>query len=262
MPWSPLMALFLRPTLLSVRPTPTLKSVKIAHSMKPSFSSSSSEKSKLPILLFDVMDTIVRDPFYEDVPGFFRMTLKELIECKHPTAWIEFEEGRINEMELAGKFFKDGRSFDMEGLKECMRRGYSYIDGVEELLRSLKKNNYEIHAFTNYPIWYTMIEDKLNISTYLSWTFCSCVTGKRKPAADFYWEALRHLEVEPASCVFIDDRMANVEAAVNVGMVGLHFKDSVSLQHDLSILGIEIDSPADKCHQKLDPAILIKEPLS
>lgn len=39
------------------------------------------------------------------------------------------------------------------GLKECMTRGYSYIDGVEELLSSLKANNYEMHAFTNYPIW-------------------------------------------------------------------------------------------------------------
>lgn len=29
------------------------------------------EKRKLPILLFDVMDTIVRDPFYHDIPAFF-----------------------------------------------------------------------------------------------------------------------------------------------------------------------------------------------
>lgn len=26
---------------------------------------------KLPVLLFDIMDTIVRDPFYEDIPAFF-----------------------------------------------------------------------------------------------------------------------------------------------------------------------------------------------
>ena len=28
-------------------------------------------KRKLPVLLFDVMDTIVRDPFYQDIPAFF-----------------------------------------------------------------------------------------------------------------------------------------------------------------------------------------------
>lgn len=181
---------------------------------------------KLPILLFDVMDTIVRDPFYHDIPAFFRMSFKELIECKHPTAWIEFEEGRINEMELARRFFKDGRPFDLEGLKNCMTRGYSYVDGVEELLHALKQNGYEMHAFTNYPIWYKLIEDKLKLSTYLSWTFCSCINGKRKPDPSFYLEVLTHLNVDPARCIFVDDRMRNVEAAINLGIVGLQFKNA------------------------------------
>lgn len=34
----------------------------------------SSKQRKLPVLLFDVMDTIVRDPFYEDIPAFFGYT--------------------------------------------------------------------------------------------------------------------------------------------------------------------------------------------
>ncbi|KAB1209517.1 hypothetical protein CJ030_MR6G007363 [Morella rubra] len=62
--------------------------------------SSESTNRKLPILLFDIMGTIVRDPFYEDVPAFFGMSLKELVECKHPTAWIQFEKGIIDEVHL------------------------------------------------------------------------------------------------------------------------------------------------------------------
>ncbi|KAL1341890.1 hypothetical protein AAHE18_09G119700 [Arachis hypogaea] len=57
-------------------------------------------------------------------------------------------------MELARKVFKDGRDVDLEGLKTCMTSGYSYIEGIEHLLLSLKQNNYEMHAFTNYPIWF------------------------------------------------------------------------------------------------------------
>lgn len=205
---------------------------------------------KLPILLFDIMDTVVRDPFYHDVAPFFGMSFKELIESKHPTAWIEFEEGRVDEMELAGKFFKDKRSFDLEGLKNCMRRGYSYIDGIEELLCNLKENNYEMHAFTNYPIWYRLIEEKLNISTYLSWTFCSCVIGKRKPDPDFYLEVIRHLRVDPTSCIFIDDRLRNVEAAIEIGINGLQFKNANLLRQDLSKMGIDISTDdRDTSHQ-------------
>ncbi|KAF5185032.1 Flavin mononucleotide hydrolase 1, chloroplatic [Thalictrum thalictroides] len=215
----------------------------MVHKVTSSISvASDKKKKKLPILLFDVMDTIVRDPFYQDVPAFFRMSMKDLLECKHPTAWIEFEKGLINEMELSQKFFKDNRPLDLEGLKNCMRCGYTYIEGVETLLHSLKQNDYEMHAFTNYPTWYTMIEEKLRISTYLAWSFCSCITGKRKPEADSYLEVLSRLKVDPASCIFIDDRMVNVEAARNAGMIGLLFKDAASLQKDLSSLGVEICS--------------------
>ncbi|KAK9146150.1 hypothetical protein Sjap_006053 [Stephania japonica] len=225
--------------------TPISRPIKMFTSSSISVTSQAStekffSKRKLPILLFDIMDTIVRDPFYHDVPKFFRMPFKELIECKHPTAWIEFEKGLIDERELAKIFFKDCRPLDLEGLKNCMRRGYSYIDGVEALLKDLKKNNYEMHAlFTNYPDWYMMIEDKLKVSTYMSWTFCSCMTGKRKPDADAYLEVLRRLEVDPGNCIFIDDRMTNVEAAQNVGISGIQFKDVASLRLELSHLRVE-----------------------
>lgn len=223
--------------------------LRVAGNSRSSTSSSAmaaQPQRKLPILLFDVMDTIVRDPFYHDVPAFFRMTMKELLESKHPTAWIEFEKGEINEVELARKFFKDERSFDLEGLKNCMRRGYSYIEGVEELLSVLKENGYEIHAFTNYPIWYTMIEDKLKLSNYLSWTFCSCLMGKRKPDLNFYRDVLKHLNIEPDSCVFVDDRLGNVEAAIEAGFKGFQFKNADVLRKDLSLVGVDISTCSSK----------------
>ncbi|XP_010111053.2 flavin mononucleotide hydrolase 1, chloroplatic isoform X1 [Morus notabilis] len=220
-----------------------LNSPNISRVSFPDYSTKKSDEltnRKLPILLFDIMDTIVRDPFYHDVPAFFRMSMAELIESKHPTAWIEFEKGLIDEAELARKFFKDGRPFDLEGLKDCMTRGYSYIEGVEELLLALKTNNYEMHAFTNYPIWCEMIEDKLNLSRYLSWTFCSFKNGKRKPDPEFYLDVVKHLEVDPENCVFVDDRMKNVEAARGVGIVGVQFKSAYTLRQDLSMMRLDV----------------------
>ncbi|XP_047167644.1 flavin mononucleotide hydrolase 1, chloroplatic [Vigna umbellata] len=213
-----------------------------SHSVTTMALTNNTNERKLPVMLFDIMDTLVRDPFYQDVPAFFGMSLKELIDIKHPTAWIEFEKGLIDEMELARKFFKDGRDFDLEGLKNCMRSGYSYIEGIEPLLLSLKKNNYEMHAFTNYPIWYQLIEDNLKLSTYLSWTFCSCTFGKRKPDTEFYNEVVRRLNVDPTNCIFVDDRQTNVEAATEVGIRGLHFKNVNLLCEKLSLMGIDIST--------------------
>lgn len=75
------------------------------------------------------------------------------------------------------------------------------------------------------------------------------------------------LNVNPGSCIFIDDRlvfvdvalvlfsshvdsltclyfyhcrMTNIEAALSVGMVGLQFKSAEALQKDLCALGVEL----------------------
>ncbi|KAL5539237.1 hypothetical protein UlMin_044702 [Ulmus minor] len=131
------------------------------------------------------------------------MSTKELLKCKHPAVCLNCLLGKCP------KLFPNSKG--PLCLKHCMKRGYSYLEGVEELLCSLRQNNYEMHTFTNYPIWYEMIEDKLQISRYLSWTFCSCKNGKRKPDPDFYLNTLEHLEVDPANCIFVDDSWAIVK---------------------------------------------------
>lgn len=200
------------------------------------------EGRRRPALLLDVMGTLVRDPFYEDMPKFFGLTLKELLQQKHPSAWVEFECGHLSEPELVAKFFADGRPFDYEGLKRCMRDGYRYLDGVEDLLQRLKGRGYSMHAFTNYPCWYRLIEDKLQLSQYLDWTFISCQMGKRKPDAEIYLDAARALDLEPAECIFVDDRSVNVEKAAGVGMAALLFRSAEQLESDLAGLGVNCRS--------------------
>ena len=43
----------------------------------------------------DVMDTLVKDPFFSAVPSFFGLTLAQLLDEKHPDSWIRFEKGEI-----------------------------------------------------------------------------------------------------------------------------------------------------------------------
>ena len=45
-----------------------------------------------PVLLFDVMDTLVYEPFHHEMPAFFGLSFDELMAAKHPTAWVEFEQ--------------------------------------------------------------------------------------------------------------------------------------------------------------------------
>lgn len=191
-----------------------------------------------PVLLLDVMGTLVRDPFFEDMPAFFGLTLKELLAHKHPTAWVEFEHGEIDEAACMAKFFKDARAFDVAAFKAHVARGYRWLPGVEALLADLCARGVEMHALSNYPMWWRLIEERLALSRYVRWTFVSCHTGVRKPQPEAYLGAARALGRPASSLVFVDDREDNVDAARRVGMPGLVFRDADTLRADLTALGI------------------------
>lgn len=192
-----------------------------------------------PVLLWDVMDTLVRDPFREVMPAFFGMSLDELIRVKHPTAWVEFETGQLDETTFLQRFFADGRDYDAQGFKTRIQISYDWIEGMQPLLAELHERGYEMHVLSNYPVWYRWIEERIRLSRYVAWSFVSCHTGVRKPSVRAYLGAAEHLGVEPGQCLFIDDRTRNVDAAREVGMQAAHFDGSVRrLRAELAARGV------------------------
>lgn len=188
------------------------------------------ESAASVVLLLDIMGTVVHDPFFEEVPAFFGLKLQELIELKHPTAWVEFESGLIDEQAFFAKFFRDGRRIDGLGLKEHMRLAYRWVAGMQPLLEELHRTGVPMHALTNYPPWYRLIEQRLGLSRYLQWSFVSCETGVRKPDHESYLGAARRLRRHAHECIFVDDRTINCEAARQVGMTAVRFVDAASFR--------------------------------
>jgi len=186
-----------------------------------------------PVLLFDVMDTLVTDPYFTAMPGFFGMSRDELRQAKHPTSWIEFEENRISEAEYVARFFRDGRPVDGDALRVCLKNAYDWVDGMEDLLADLQRAGYEMHALSNYPIWYRLIEDKLQLSRYIQWSFVSCLNGLRKPAPEAYLLAAESLEVDVGDCLLIDDRAVNADAAREIGMDAILAESSNQVREEL-----------------------------
>jgi epoxide hydrolase-like predicted phosphatase len=63
--------------------------------------------------------------------------------------------------------------------------------------------------------------------------FASSKIGYRKPDPNIYKYMLEKLACLPSEVVFIDDREKNVEAATNLGIKGIIFKDAVQLKKEL-----------------------------
>jgi len=182
------------------------------------------------VLLLDVMSTLVRDPIFSTVPAWFGTRARDLLPALDREVFFALERGEIDEPTYFTTCFRDGRAVDADGFRAALRAGYEWLPGVETLLGELHAAGVEMHALSNYPVWYRLIEDKLRLSRYLRWSFVSCERGVRKPDAEAYLGAAGALGGAPAECLFIDDQPANVAAAEAVGLAGLRFTDAPSLR--------------------------------
>ena len=191
-----------------------------------------------PVLLFDVMDTLVYDPFHHAIPSYFGLDLAGFLAEKHATAWVEFELGELEPEAYAAKMFRDGRRVDWQHFAAHVRDAYRFIDGMQELLVELSQAGVEMHALSNYPVLYRLIDEKLGLSRWVKFSFVSCETRVRKPDPEAYLGAARALGRDPASCIFIDDREKNCHAAEAVGMPSIVFRDATSLRAELGARGI------------------------
>ncbi len=180
------------------------------------------------VILWDIMDTLVRDPFFTHMPSFLGLSFDELLAKKHPTAWGEFELGKLREEELYARFFRDGTRIDGPGLKQHMADAYCWLPGIESLLVELRERGVPMHALSNYPNWYQLIDERLALSRYVELSFVSCNTGVRKPAPGAFVTACETLGLPPAACLFVDDRAVNCDAARALGLPSVHFRGDVA----------------------------------
>ena len=190
------------------------------------------------VLLLDVMDTLVYDPFHAEIPGFFGLSLRELLPLLQQGSWVSFELDALPEPEFFARFFADGRPVDGEGLRAAVRSAYRLLPGIEPLLGELRERGVPMHALSNYPCWYTLVEDAVRLSRWVEWSFVSCRTGLRKPDPEAYRHAHRALGVEASACLFVDDREGNCAAARDQGMDAVRFTDAGALRRALVERGL------------------------
>ncbi|MSR48076.1 MAG: HAD family hydrolase [Planctomycetes bacterium] len=186
-----------------------------------------------PALLFDVMGTLVYDPFAVEVPRALGMSFAEVLAAKHPTSWVEFEYGDLTEAEFLPQFFADGRGYDHAALIATFEQGFRLLDGIEPLLAELNARGLRPQLLSNYPEWWRRIEARTGLSRFADWRFVSCQTRLRKPDAEAFLHAARELERSPGECLFVDDVEKNVAAAARLGMRALRFRDAATLRSEL-----------------------------
>merc|ERR1712190_273803 len=98
--------------------------------------------------------------------------------------------------DLRKTYFKDGRDFDLAGLRAALAEKYEFLEGMPDLLADLRAVGHRLHGFANYPEWYIDIEEKLGLESRhgVEWTSVSCDSGASTPEPVAYQNLIRRLD--------------------------------------------------------------------
>ncbi len=190
-------------------------------------------------IIFDLMDTIVVDPFYTVFPKYFNMPVKELFKIKNPDNWPKFEVGKISEKEYFEQFFlpNSGHKLDdPERLKSAIFSAYCFIFGMEDFLFELNSLGFNLWVHSNYSFWFEEVCMRLNLDRFFQGYAVSYKIGLRKPDPAAYLATLGLMNKKPKDCIFIDDRDINITSAHEVGLKAIQFISLEKLREDLRLL--------------------------
>ncbi len=113
------------------------------------------------------------------------------------------------------------------------------IDGSVAILAELRSGGLRLLALSNWSAE-TFPEARRRFA-FLEWFDGIVISGDLgavKPDARIFEHLVATYGIEPTGAIFIDDNVANVEAAARLGFVALRFVDPGSLRADLVRLGL------------------------
>lgn len=188
------------------------------------------------VVCFDLMDTLVVDPFREALEAGAGMPLAELLALRDPHAWPAFESGRISEAEFVERVLP-GAAFDHEAFTRARREGYALVPGMRGLLDELEGRATRWVA-SNYPEWIDEVLDRFGLVERFDGLTVSCREGVCKPDAAFFERLVAQVGHPPHRCLLVDDRQSNCAAAERAGLRAHHFDGVVGLRRRLQAEGV------------------------
>jgi HAD superfamily hydrolase (TIGR01509 family) len=184
------------------------------------------------IVVFDLMGTLLHDPFeiaYAQAAG---CTFEEFQSVRPLEVYHRFERGEISEDEYWHSLRVRGIDLDVRKFHLLRRGGYRWLDGMRSLLRDCAKAHRTVIG-SNYPVWIADVAHLFSDTPPLD-VFASCDMAVRKPDPQFFRLIARMTGQSPRSLVLIDDKRENVEALRAMGGLGIHHTSPVRTRQVLA----------------------------
>jgi putative hydrolase of the HAD superfamily len=169
--------------------------------------------------------------------------LKEILQ--HPD-WLELDRGSFTESEAVQKISARSEltASTIRDVFTTVRRSFIAIDETVALLKQLVEQGIPCYALSNMSSEnYTFLLKTHNFLEYFSGIVISGQEKLIKPDLALYQLMCERYALQPAETLFIDDMLANCQAAETLGMEVLHFKREQFSGTDIQryLTGISLD---------------------
>ena len=172
-------------------------------------------------------------------PETFGIAMKEVLEKtgKHPL--FELECGRITEAEFDDQLADalephighrpNIRQFGLDLFGEL-----KVNSGMIDLIREVKRDGYRASLLTNnVKEWEKLWREMIPVDELFETVVDSAFVGVRKPDPRIYELILGRVDLPPEACIFIDDMKINCEAATELGLHSVHFRETAQARADV-----------------------------
>lgn len=150
-----------------------------------------------------------------------------------------FDDGSLNGQEYWAEVLSNcGLSVESHVLESLVledARSWTQINpSMEEFMYEARKKVSNLSIISNMP-WDIMdyILERFSFFELFDEVTFSCSVGINKPSPGIYEHCLGQIKIPANECLFVDDSIANVEGAINIGMNAIHFKTFPQFQRDL-----------------------------
>ncbi len=157
---------------------------------------------------------------------------------------FDFQKGIVNRFDVGQvsprEFFQTikehlGLSISFDEFVPIWTEIFSENVEVSQIVLS-QKGRWKLGLLSNTdPLHFHYILSRFSVMRVFDKWILSYEVGFKKPAVEIFQTAIAWASVEPSRILFVDDVKAHVEAAISLGIQGIHFVSAEQLKKELSL---------------------------
>ena|SRR3989344_3748066 len=155
---------------------------------------------------------------------------------------ISFFHGQISEEDYLEAVIKKNKwDINIETLKKLIRKNFEEIEGTREIIEELKRRDYQLGLLSVHTKeWIEYCNKKFDYHKFFDSILYSFEVAVSKPDKRAY-EMILKLGKKAEECLFIDDMEKNIQAAREMGINAIVFKNSSQLKKELKSYALSVE---------------------